>query len=129
MRVLSIFERFVYATPWFRLVVLVYLFSLIKSGVWYFPSVGAYSSIANDPLFLEPVEYRLSYQVHNWLSAFLAWLAGATSDIEFTLLHYGFSLAFFSTAVLTFRAQLTDAQARAALVLFIALPMSYTSHF
>lgn len=129
LRVVSIFERFVYATPWLRLVVLVYLFALIKSGVWYFPSVGAYSSIANDPLFLEPVEYRLSYQVHNWLSAFLAWIAGATSDLGFTLLHFGFSLAFYTTAVLTFRARLTDAQARAALVLFMALPMSFTSHF
>lgn len=130
MGVLQSVERFLYDSSRFKVVSVLWMLLILKVGVWSIPNAESIRSIAQDPFtnpFLDLPHAH--YLLWTWLSPFLAWLIGATGVAAFFLWHLALTLA--STAlfgVLAF-SRLSESQARTALVLFAALPVSGSVYY
>jgi hypothetical protein len=120
-------ERFIFESPRWRLVLVLYLVALVRTGVWYMPNLADQAAIAADPFVNPLVDPEAHYVFSNWLGPFLAWLVGARTVGGFFALHLAAALALpLLFARLVFQ-RLPEEQARASLLLFFALPVSTTA--
>lgn len=129
MEVTARIERFLFdARPW-KLLVVVFLLCLVKTGIWTYPNPNALFAMAQDPFanpFTNPDEH---YMMWSWLGVWVAWLIGATSlhslFVYYLLLAVAFTCLFVRIAFATLPREL----ARTAIVLFAVLPVSTTAYF
>lgn len=129
MKILSVAERFIFETPAWKFVAIVLATTLMKSGIWEIPNLGALQVLAMDP-FKNPFQIpEQQYLFWNWLGSFIAHEIHATSPRRFFLLHLAFSMAFTALFVKTVFSRFDGRTARVALLIFVALPVSATAYY
>lgn len=114
-------------TPRWKFLTVLFLATFFRTGVTFV--APALLPIAQDPFhnpFQNPYEHYLFW---SWLGPFLAHTVGATTAFTFTLFYLGFSIAFTALMVRWLFANLDEAAARTALVVFSLLPVSATSYY
>jgi len=128
LKALTLIEKFIFRSPFWKLVSVISLFVIVKSGIWYIPNLDVSRSIAENPFSnsLPPIAHYLYW---NWLGSFGAWLIGATGQLTFFLFHLAFSLAFTALFIKLIFSRLSDRNARISLVIFTTLPVSATVYF
>ena len=125
----SALRGWLFESPRYQFAVVLFAVSLLKTGVWYFPSIEAMRQLAVNP-FANPFSGPGGdYLIWNWLGPFLAWSLGATSKPAFILFHLLFSLAFTGLFLWLSFTRLPDREARVAVALFFMLPVSATAYF
>lgn len=129
MKLLLWLEHFTFNTPAWRLVTLILLVMLFKTGVWYIPNLEMSLALARNPFANPFTDPNAHYLAWNWFSPFLAWLLGIQSFRAFFLLHLGFALAFTALFIRLAWVRLPEREARVALILFALLPVSATAYF
>lgn len=108
---------------------LVYAAMAVKTGIWHIPNIHEAVAFARDPFVLPTDDPLRQHLLNTWLSPFIAWAIGATSNAAFLLLHLGFAVAFSTLfTALCFR-RLPEREARIAIVIFASLPASATAYF
>ncbi len=129
MIVLAHVERLIFSQPRWRFLTALFAIMFVKTGVWHIPNLSASADIARNPFVVYTSDPTAQYLMTSWLSPFVAWFLGATGEGPFLALHLGFSLAFTTLfAILTFR-RLAEAEARVAMLIFAAMPVSVTAYF
>ena len=122
-------ERLLFDSSRSAFIGIVLFVSWCKSGISYIPNIEMSQMIAANPFrnpFTDPYTHYLYW---NWLSPFVAWLIGADTRATFFLFHLVLALAFTALfIVVTFR-RLPERQARTALLVFAALPVSGTIYY
>ncbi|HEX7988076.1 MAG TPA: hypothetical protein VF616_31510, partial [Duganella sp.] len=79
MRVLQRLQDFIYQAPRWRLVAVLLLATLVKTGLWFMPNLDSTALIAANP-FVNPFSNPdAHYLLTSWLGLYVAWLVGATS--------------------------------------------------
>lgn len=130
MKVLRLFERFVFETRTAVFVTALVALMLLKSGVWYIPNLWVYRAGAEDPFAGPPFEDPdYQYTFWNWLGILIPWLLRATGELSFFLVHLGFAVAFVLVMLAILLRRLPHEMGRTAAVIFAALPASTTSWF
>jgi hypothetical protein len=129
MKVANFVERFIYEAPVWKLISLIVIVMVFKTGIWCIPNLSSSRLIALNP-FTNPFhDPNTHYLYWSWLAPFLAWRIGATGNVSFFLFHLFFSITFTVLFVTVAFARLTESEARTSLVLFSLLPVSVTSYF
>jgi hypothetical protein len=129
MRFLGTIEAIVFDGPRARFLALLFAAMLVKTGVWRIPNLDVSAAIARNP-FVVPIPNPIDqYLMTSWLGPFLAWLVGASSVPAFFVLHLALSVAFTALMAAMIFSRLEENEARAAMVIFAALPVSATSYF
>ncbi len=129
MIALAFAERLLFASSRGRFLALLFALMLVKSGLWAIPNLHSSIRIAENPFILWEFRPHEQYIFTSWLAPFLAWTIGATSPVAFMVLHVAFAMAFtLLFAWLTF-SRLPEDQARIAMMIFAALPVSATAYF
>ncbi len=108
---------------------LVFAAMLVKTGIWHIPNINDAIVYSRNP-FVVPFDDPLKqYLLTNWLSPFLAWVIGATSDAGFALLHLVFAIGFTTLFTWLCFQRFAEREARIAMVIFASLPASATAYF
>jgi len=129
MNVLDKVERFIFESELWKLILVISILTLLKTGIWHTPSLNASLAIAQNPFVNPFTDPNAHFLFWSWLGPFLAWLIGATSKWQFFGFHLLFSLAFtFLFTKLVF-SRFSDVAARSSLIIFSALPVSATAYF
>lgn len=129
MRVLQRLQDFIYQAPRWRLVAVLLLATLVKTGLWFMPNLDSTALIAANP-FVNPFSNPdAHYLLTSWLGLYVAWLVGATSEARLFCYFLVFSVLFSALFMRLLLTRLPDAAARSALVLFTVLPVSGTAYF
>lgn len=128
LRIADYAEAFVFRSSKRTLLGVVFLLTVVKSGIWYIPNMFLMRHIADSP-FANTLEENSHYLFWNWLGPFSAWLIGATALWPLFLFHLVFSLAFTAAMAGLLTARLPDREARASWILFSILPVSGTAYF
>lgn len=130
MNAVSKLEQFIFEAKAWKLIVVLALLSLFKTGIWQIPIMHASQAIAQNP-FVNPFEQipDAHYVFWSWLGPFLAWLVGATGTWQFFVFHLLFSMAFTVLFVKIAFDNLPQELARKSLILFCVLPVSATAYF
>ncbi|MFN4018861.1 MAG: hypothetical protein ACK4JB_26240 [Reyranella sp.] len=102
---------------------------LAKTGLWLIPNIGDGLRIAQDPFAQTIQEPSAQYIMSSWLAPFIAWLLGARTEAPFLLVYLGYVLGFLALVVTLAFAELEEREARIALVVFAALPVSASGLF
>ncbi len=129
MKVGQFVERFIYQSAAWKLVLLILLVTLLKTGIWCIPDLSSSRLIAFNPFINPFADPNTHYLYWSWLEPFLAWRIGATGQMSFFIFHLFFSLAFTALFLKVAFTRLTTGAARTSLVLFALLPVSATSYF
>ena len=130
MNTVSKLEQFIFEARVWKLLLVLALLILFKTGIWYIPIMHGSQLVAQDPFTNPFTQYPdAHYVVWSWLGPFLAWLVGATGKLEFFLLHLLFSLAFMVLFVKVAFDNLPQELARKSVILFSVLPVSATALF
>lgn len=129
MNALDRIEKFIFESEKWKLILVISLLTVIKTGIWYTPSLSFSLQIAQNPFVNPFTDPNAHFLFWSWLGPFLAWLIGATSKWQFFAFHLLFSLSFtFLFTKLVF-SRFSDSVSRSSLVLFSALPVSATAYF
>ncbi len=129
MRLPGAIESFVYQSKPSRFIAVVVVLSLVKTGLWCMPNLETSWVVSLNPFrnpFSDPLAH---YLVWNWLSPFLAWRLRIHNEQSFLYFHLLFSIAFTCIFLALMWSRLEARDARTALVLFAALPVSTTAYF
>jgi hypothetical protein len=129
MTFLRSIENAIFEWPRTRFLVLLFAAMFVKTGIWRIPNLDVSAAVARNP-FQVPIENPVDqYLMTSWLGPFIAWAIGASEVHKFLLLHLVFAILFTSAMVALLFWRLEEKQARAAMVIFAALPVSATSYF
>jgi len=128
LRIADYAEAFVFRSSKHTLLGVVFLLTVVKSGIWYIPNMFLMRHIADSP-FANTLEENSHYLFWHWLGPFLAWLIGATALWPLFLFHLAFSLGFTAAMAGLLMARLPEREARASWILFSILPVSGTAYF
>ncbi len=129
MQFIDTIHRFIYRSSRTKLIAAVLAISFVKTGVWYIPNFDGWKSMRLDPFhnpFSDPTAHYLFW---NWLGPFLGWRLRIQNDQLFLYFHVLFSLAFTATYIWLAFKTFEEREARTALILFLALPVSATAYF
>jgi hypothetical protein len=129
MNVLLRLEQFLFNSPVWKLVMLILLVMLFKTGIWYIPNLEMSLAVALNPFANPFTDPNAQYLLWNWLSPFITWLLGIKAFWAFFLLHLGFAVAFTALFMRLAFTRLPEREARVALILFALLPVSATAYF
>lgn len=129
MKLLSWLEHCIFHAAAWRLVTLILLVTLFKTGIWYIPNLEMSLALALNPFANPFADPNAHYLAWNWLSPFIAWLLGIKAFWAFFLLHLGFAVTFTALFIHLAFARLPEREARVALILFALLPVSATAYF
>ncbi|UJS22728.1 hypothetical protein [Thiothrix winogradskyi] len=129
MKLLLWFEHFIFHTAVWKLVTVILLVMLFKTGIWYIPNLEMSLALALNPFANPFTDPNAHYLVWNWLSPFIAWLLGIKAFWAFFLLHLGFVVAFTALFIRQIFVRLPEREARVALIVFALLPVSATAYF
>ncbi len=129
MKLLLWFENFIFHTAVWRLVTVILLVMLFKTGIWYIPNLEMSLALALNPFANPFTDPNAHYLAWNWLSPFMAWLLGIKAFWAFFLLHLGFAVAFTALFIRLTFTRLPEREARVALIVFALLPVSATAYF
>jgi hypothetical protein len=122
-------ERFIFQSPPWKLIAVVLMATLVKTGIWAIPNLGASLLLAQDP-FRQPFDSPdAQYLFWNWLGPFVAHVLHATSLVRFFVLHLAFTCTFTALFIATVFSRLDDRSARISLLIFAALPVSATAYY
>jgi hypothetical protein len=127
--ILKQIESVILRQPRWRFLIVLFALMFVKTGVWHIPNLGASAHIARNPFIVYTSDPVAQYLMTSWLSPFIAWLLGATSEGAFLALHLGFSLAFTGLFVALAFHRLQETAARVAILIFAAMPVSATAWF
>ncbi len=122
-------EDFIFKAAAWKLVTLILLVMLFKTGIWYIPNLDMSLTVALNPFTNPFQDPNAHYLLGNWLSPFLAWLSGIKAFWVFFAFHLGFSIAFTALFIKLAFSRLPERNARIALILFALLPVSATAYF
>jgi hypothetical protein len=122
-------EKFIFESDAWKLILVIALLTLFKTGIWYIPNLGASQAIAQNPFTNPFPDPNAHYLFWSWLGLFLAWLIGATGKWQFFVFHLFFSVAFTLLFIRVTFNTLSNDLARSSLVLFSVLPVSATAYF
>jgi len=127
MLLLDRLERWLYESGRPQFLGTVVFLIMFRAGFWYIPNIDVSLALAQDPFTnpLGPPEQH--YLFFNWLSAFLAWKAGALTLPSYILLHAAFSVAFLVTMLVAIWTSLSERDARTATIVLFVLPVSGTA--
>jgi len=129
MKALDFIEDFIYKSPSWKLVSVILIATLFKTGIWYIPNLDASQLIAQNP-FVNPFEDpNAHYLFWSWFGPFLAWFIGANGKWSFFFFHLFFSIAFTALFVRYVFKRFYDREARTSLILFSVIPVSATAYF
>jgi len=128
-RIIHFIENFVYQSKASRLIGIALALSIVKTGVWQMPNLEASWVISRDPFRNPFTDPDFHYQVWTWLSPFLAWLLRIHNLQSFLYFHLLFSVAFTCIFIALVWSRFEERDARTALVLFLAFPVSTTAYF
>lgn len=129
MRVLERLQAFIYQAPRWKLVAVLLLATLVKTGIWFMPNLDSTAMIASNPFVNPFTNPDAHYLLTSWLGLYVAWLLGATSERLLFCYFLLFSMLFSALFMRLLLTRLPDAAARSALVLFTLLPVSGTAYF
>lgn len=129
MKLVAAIERAAFDWPRRRFLTALFLAMFVKTGIWHIPNLLISRRIAETPFAVQTPNPVDQYLITSWLAPFLAWLIGATGEGPFLLLHLAFSLAFMTLFVVLAFSRLEEAQARIAMIIFAAMPVSVTAFF
>ncbi len=122
-------QNFIFYCPVRKLIAILFSVSLLKTGIWYIPNLGASLLIAQNP-FVNPFpDPDAHYLYWNWLQPFVAWLIGAKNFWQFFVFNLAFSVAFTALFCWLSISRLPDREARISLIVFAVLPVSATAYF
>jgi len=129
MKILQKTEYFIFESPAWKLITVMFTIMIFKTGIWYIPNLEASRLIAQNPFanpFTDPDQHYLFW---SWFGPFVAWSIGAVNKWDFFLFHLLFSMAFSWLFVKVVFSQFSDKIARTSLILFCILPVSATAYF
>lgn len=129
MNAINKIEKFIFESDAWKLILVIALLTLFKTGIWYIPNLGASQAIAQNPFTNPFPDPNAHYLFWSWLGPFLAWLIGATGKWQFFAFHLFFSVAFTLLFIRVAFNTLSNDLARSSLVLFSVLPVSATAYF
>ncbi|QCK84702.1 hypothetical protein E8L99_02335 [Phreatobacter aquaticus] len=129
MKCLSITERIVFDWPRSRFLTVLLAAMLVKTGIWHIPNLYYSLKIAQNPFAVAIADPGGQYLTTSWLAPVIARLLGATSEGPFLLVNLGFAVAFTTLFLSLTFARLAEREARIAIVIFAALPVSGTAYF
>lgn len=129
MKVLDRIELFIFESPLWKFILVLFSISLFKTGIWRIPNLDMSRSIAENP-FVNPFTHPdQHFMFWSWLGPFMAWLIGAQSQTAFFLFHFMFSVAFTWLFIKLVISRFPDPIARTSLILFSIIPVSATAYF
>lgn len=129
MKILQSVENFVFKSPAWKLILVIFAMMLFKTGIWYIPTIHMSQAIAQNP-FANPIsDPGFQYVYWSWLGPFLAWLIGAKSEWTFFMFYFAFSMAFSLLFIKIVFSRFSDQTARTSLILFTILPVSATAYY
>ncbi|MCK8787911.1 hypothetical protein M0638_26505 [Roseomonas sp. NAR14] len=129
MKALRRVEALLFDTSPASFLLLLFGVMLLRTGVWLMPNLDLGALVARNPFANPFPDPESHYLLGNWLGPFLAWTLRFHRPTFFFALHAAFGLAFTALFVaLAFR-RFPPREARVALILFAALPVSATAWF
>jgi len=129
MEITSKVENYIFECSAWKLIFVISIITLFKTGIWYMPNLGSSQAIAQNP-FVNPFQNPSAhYLFWSWLGPFLAWLIGAKGKWQFFAFHFAFSIAFTLLFIRVAFANFSDEIARSSIILFSVLPVSATAYF
>lgn len=129
MNAINKIEKFIFESEAWKLVLVIALLSIVKTGIWYIPNLGASQLVAQNPFANPFFDPNAHYLYWSWLGPFLAWLIGATGKWQFFAFHLFFSFSFTLLFIKVVFSNYTNEHARSSLVIFSSLPVSATAYF
>ncbi len=129
MNVINKIEEFIFESDAWKLILVIALLTLFKTGVWFIPNLGSSQVIAQNPFSNPFPDPNSHYLFWSWLGPFLAWLIGATGKWQFFAFHLLFSISFTFLFIRIVFNTFSNDHARSSLVLFSILPVSATAYF
>ncbi len=129
MKALDSIERFVFHSAAWKLILIIQLIMLFKTGVWFIPNLSSSLAMAQNPFTNPYPDPNAHYLCWIWISAFLGWVVGIKETWSFFLLHLLFSISFTVLFIRTAFVRLQGREARVSLILFSLLPVSATAYF
>jgi hypothetical protein len=111
-----------------KLIFLLFVISLFKTGLWYHPALWNMLEIAKNP-FENIFEGEVSkyYLYSSWLSPYFAYLLNLTNKLSFFILHLVLALSFLTAYVFLIKKMVKFKYQKASLIIFFIFPVSMTS--
>jgi len=129
MKVIENIERLLFKSPVWVFVMMLYLMTLIKTGVWAIPNLSMSLELAQNP-FTNPLPNPDDHYIFwSWLGNYFAWVIGARTLLSFFLFHLVCNIAFSAILIATLFSRFSDTTARKALIVFSLFPVSATAYF
>ena len=113
-----------------NILVLLFVISIFKNGIWYHPALWNMLEIAKNPF--ENVfgsNFNKYYLYSSWLSPFLAYLLGIKSKIFFFIFHFFLAVSFLFLTINLIKKNVKKNNIKKSLILFLIFPVSMTSFY
>ncbi len=121
-------ENFIFLSSKISFSLLTIFLMLLKSGIWVMPTFEQSFIIAQNP-FTNTFTDGEHFLFWNWLGPFIAYMIGIKHFFLYFIFHLFFSISFLLLFIELCFKNLTERNARVALIIFLALPASFTSFF
>lgn len=129
MKILLKIEEFVFKSNIYKFIGISIALMLFKSGLYFIPSLHNSFLLSQNP-FINPFDNPNNhYLMWTWLAPFLAWFLSINSFFYFYIFHLLFSIFFIFLFFRIIFKRLGDFDGRKAVVIFLSLPVSWTSFY
>ena len=127
MNLLNNIENIIFNSPRWKLLLILFLIMIFKTGIFYHPNLWRHLEVARSPFenFFEN-SVHLHYYYQNWFGSFVAGFLGAKTKVLFFLFHLFFSFAFVLLFIKFLFKNLSEQTARISIIIFFLLPVSGT---
>ena len=123
-------ENFLFQTSIWKLVFILFLIMLFKTGIFYHPNLHYHLDVAQNPysnIFINKPQLDMFYL--SYFGSWLAYFIGATNKVSFFLLHLAFSVSFSFIFIKLIFKKLSNEIGRISLILFFIFPASSTIYY
>ena len=113
-----------------NILILLFLISLFKNGIWYHPALWNMLEIAKNPFEnVFGLETQKYYLYSSWLSPFFAYILGIKSKIYFFIFHLFLAILYLFLTITLIKKSIKTENLKKSLIIFLIFPVSMTSFY
>ena len=126
----NFFKTYIYNLNIKNILILLFLISLFKNGIWYHPALWNMLEIAKNPFEnVFGVEINKYYLYSSWLSPYLAYLLGIQSKFYFFIFHLFVAVLYLFSSIYLIKKNIKKNNLKKSLIIFLIFPVSMTSFY
>ena len=126
----NLFKKYIFKLNIRNTLILLFLISIFKNGIWYHPALWNMLEIAKNP-FENVFDSNVNkyYLYSSWLSPYLAYLLGIKSKFYFFIFHLFISILYLFFSINLIKKNIKKKNFKKSLIIFLIFPVSMTSFY